>query len=803
MSNETGVLKELVQILKKDFFENSLLFDIASFIQDIFEGSNAIAVEIDDVNNQASLYNSKNPELISLEELDKKSKGLKLTNFSKSGEPGYIKNGDEVLIRLGKFDKDYFVILSSVKDNAVNEDLILTILQLLSFVLYLRSLIFSQKEALETNVEEQVKLRNYYKVLFHDLKTPLSTVSLVCELLKERLQDNIDLISLIEQGQSANREIIDTIEKFLDLEKVSERLQIETKKEDINKIIGEILKKVTPLYIKKNIHLETTGLDKPCIAEMDPFWIEKALKNIIENAFKYNVENGSVFIELSCASNSVVIKVRDTGIGIPKEDFKNIFEEFYRGRNAFVQPGYGIGLAVTKRIIDAHGGTIDIESEKGSGTTFIITIPRVKLANRSFNAAKKFLLFVLPILVIFGSLAYFPILPQKVFTKRNEVSTVLTLQDGTTIKLLNDASFDIKKVSKNLFGNKSIISISLSKGDASVSSKNTKVSVSTNYGTFVDVGTEFDVVSEKDYSNTSVFDGKVSLNKVISEKGYGIYVDKDGYKVIRLLHPVYNFTFLNVTDGSLQFNWEEIKEAREYEVMIAKDPEMTDILKVVKTKENKFNMTLEQDGYYYVRIQAIDNYGLKGIPLYAKIENKFHLLKGIKERDLGNYSSAMSEFNVSLKDYGFDNPDVLSEIAWTYYLQGNYEKAVSIYENILKVSERHEDKVRLALSYYHLGDFRDAEVLLISVLKENPNNADALWSYANVLFAEGDLKRAEELCRKTLSIDEKYPLANYLLGEILLRKGKITDAKAYLEKELRYYPDCKEARELLKSLNMP
>jgi signal transduction histidine kinase len=105
-----------------------------------------------------------------------------------------------------------------------------------------------------------------------------------------------------------------------------------------------------------------------------------AITNIIENAIKYNYENGLVNITLEIdpyLKNSARLSIADTGIGIPKESLPKIFSKFYRAENAQkLEPnGSGLGLYITKNIIEKHGGKIHIESQEKRGTTFIINIP--------------------------------------------------------------------------------------------------------------------------------------------------------------------------------------------------------------------------------------------------------------------------------------------------------------------------------------------------------------------------------------------------------------------------------------------
>lgn len=112
--------------------------------------------------------------------------------------------------------------------------------------------------------------------------------------------------------------------------------------------------------------------------------MEGIFSNLISNAIKYTPEGGSVFVQLGEEGGFVKASVSDTGIGIKKEDLSRIFDKFYRVKSSETRQivGTGLGLSIVKSIVDAHLGSISVESEEGGGTTFIILLP--KESNPSF-----------------------------------------------------------------------------------------------------------------------------------------------------------------------------------------------------------------------------------------------------------------------------------------------------------------------------------------------------------------------------------------------------------------------------------
>jgi signal transduction histidine kinase len=107
----------------------------------------------------------------------------------------------------------------------------------------------------------------------------------------------------------------------------------------------------------------------------DPDRLSQVFINILSNAFKYTNENGSIKVALEQADSLIRVLVEDTGIGIPKEDIKHIFERFYRSdlSRSRGTGGTGLGLTITKALVESHNGKIRIESEEGRGTKFTIT----------------------------------------------------------------------------------------------------------------------------------------------------------------------------------------------------------------------------------------------------------------------------------------------------------------------------------------------------------------------------------------------------------------------------------------------
>ena len=198
------------------------------------------------------------------------------------------------------------------------------------------------------DITEKVKLENmrtdFVANVSHELKTPLTSISGFVETLK--LNENIDVA---------------TRNRFLGI--------IESESDRLKRLIDDIL---LLSFIEKN---ETKSLELVNIYEI---FIKQIFLNLIDNAIKYTPENNNVYVEVYYDKNNLVIKVGDNGIGIPKEDINRIFERFYRVDKARSRDvgGTGLGLAIIKHIVKSLDGTINVKSELGQGSEFIITIPK-------------------------------------------------------------------------------------------------------------------------------------------------------------------------------------------------------------------------------------------------------------------------------------------------------------------------------------------------------------------------------------------------------------------------------------------
>ena len=181
--------------------------------------------------------------------------------------------------------------------------------------------------------------------------------------------------------QKIDREnqIITDLLSLVKMDKTGQTMNISSV--NINDLLEQTLKRLRPIANKKKVEVVMESF-RPVIAEIDEMKFSLAVSNLVENAIKYNHENGWVHVSLNADHQYFYIKVEDSGIGIPEKDQPHIFERFYRVDKSHSREigGTGLGLALVRSAVIAHRGSIKVHSSVGEGTTFTVRIPLIYVA---------------------------------------------------------------------------------------------------------------------------------------------------------------------------------------------------------------------------------------------------------------------------------------------------------------------------------------------------------------------------------------------------------------------------------------
>jgi len=223
----------------------------------------------------------------------------------------------------------------------------------------------------------------------HELRTPLNSILGFSELLSEKAFGNLNdkQNQYVEYIHSSGEHLLRLINNIIDLSKIDvEKMEMLEELFPITEAIGEVLSIIRPFAHEKNISIETMAVAASPMIRADKSKFKKIMLNIISNAVKFNKSGGSVSITWEISEEAegrdfkrfILFSIRDTGIGIKEKDQARLFKTFEQVDSSFNREydGSGLGLVLTRRLTELHGGRIWIESEEGHGTTVYIKFPQ-------------------------------------------------------------------------------------------------------------------------------------------------------------------------------------------------------------------------------------------------------------------------------------------------------------------------------------------------------------------------------------------------------------------------------------------
>jgi signal transduction histidine kinase len=241
-------------------------------------------------------------------------------------------------------------------------------------------------------IQETMKLkRQWVCALAHDIKTPLNVILGHAEMLageyggqispKEK-QSSIACIRKNIEG------IIKLIAEFLDVSKLEVGTLNSAKSSvEMNAVVEDVVLQQAVIAREKNLNL-TLDLDKtlkPALGDGDQ--LRRALWNLVSNAIKFTPQGGRIMVSTRMNKKNISVKVADTGAGIPREELSGLFTEYRRLKGAANTEGSGLGLFIVKTIVEAHDGTVTVESEEGVGTTFTVVLPSCENSRARVDSA--------------------------------------------------------------------------------------------------------------------------------------------------------------------------------------------------------------------------------------------------------------------------------------------------------------------------------------------------------------------------------------------------------------------------------
>lgn len=232
---------------------------------------------------------------------------------------------------------------------------------------------------LHREAQEAVRLREHVlAIVSHDLRNPLASVSLSASLLARLVSDGGDERANhpVEVIQRATRRMDRLISDLLDLAGIQgERLSMVPQPVDLVEVLGEALDAMAPLARAANVTLRRALPEGPVPAKADRQRLIQALSNLVGNAVRFSRPRDAVEVRLDVRERDVLVTVSDTGPGIPEDEVTRVFDPYWTAMRQG-KAGTGLGLYITKGIVEAHGGTIAVDSRPGEGARFSFTLPR-------------------------------------------------------------------------------------------------------------------------------------------------------------------------------------------------------------------------------------------------------------------------------------------------------------------------------------------------------------------------------------------------------------------------------------------
>ncbi|OIO45583.1 hypothetical protein COX24_02820 [bacterium (Candidatus Gribaldobacteria) CG23_combo_of_CG06-09_8_20_14_all_37_87_8] len=268
----------------------------------------------------------------------------------------------------------YFLGTERIKDPTI---ISLLVIGITGFLLLVSFVITSSLEHLADASRMKTEFIN---IVSHQLRAPLTNLSFSLDFLTSQAVPQSEAsreeyyVILKENTQRMG----DLIDNLLTVSRIATG-KFPLKKEDVSlgELMDGLLNKFKPFISASNIEVDFQKDPNLPKVNGDRLWLEQVIENLLDNAIKYTKGGGAIAIKLKQRNKKIYFEIKDTGVGIPKEEQRFIFERFFRSKNALKEQtrGSGLGLHIVKKVLELSGGKIWFKSKEGTGTTFYFTLP--------------------------------------------------------------------------------------------------------------------------------------------------------------------------------------------------------------------------------------------------------------------------------------------------------------------------------------------------------------------------------------------------------------------------------------------
>jgi signal transduction histidine kinase len=636
-------------------------------------------------------------------------------------------------------------------------------------------------------LQAQDETARLLRLLLHEIKNPLMSVLGALELALETeglSEEAKELLAIAEKSAGRIQELLQKAQDYL---KLGQGVRLRVERVDLKALLQQAAEEVRPLARRKRIALRLTLPWGEARVYGDRDWLYQAVLNVLSNAVKYTPEGGRVAVRLLLGRDRYGIAVADTGPGIPKEEQDKVFEPFYRASTRGEVEGTGLGLALVKRVLEAHGGEVRLRSRLGQGSLFLLALPRPRPGQRA--PVGRLLLLLLALI----ALARLPLYPAPLGSKAfGEVPAGEVVRlGGLELAFSPEARGEARRW-RSLWGGGERVRVALEAGGVEVVREAAiPLALSTPEGEVRPTGTHLRL-SREERGRVSLYRGRVALGAEALPGGEGAVL---GTGVRRKLLPAPLVRAAYGPSGEVVFRFLGPEGARGFRVEVRSGGA---VVLSDRVAGPTFTYTPQADRVSQVRVMALDRVGLEGFPsdpLPFRERRSFY--EG-RRRVLQDPAGAEAYLRRAVLVFP-DDAEALGELAFALYLQGRHAEAKPLYEKALALLDSPDIRVRYARLLYHMGRYGEAEAGYRQVLAQDPGNLDARWGLAEVVLALGRAKEVELLARQVLAVKPDYPLARFTLARALLERGRREEALRLLQEELRANPDP-EVRRYLREL---
>ena len=239
-------------------------------------------------------------------------------------------------------------------------------------------------------VEAEQMKADFHSMIAHDLRSPMSVIQGYVSLMATGKTGEMNETQ-VEFLDSVNRKITEMtalLNDFLDINKIDAGF-VNLKREDMDlgNLCREVLDDLAPMAAGSALQVDLELPDAAVVVHADPLRMTQILRNLVSNAIKYNREGGWVRLSVETRGETVRVAVSDGGIGMSADELRVLFQPYTRGKSQRTIKGVGLGVVIIKKLVEAHGGQIEVRSEPDKGSTFRFTLPLVTAAADRETAA--------------------------------------------------------------------------------------------------------------------------------------------------------------------------------------------------------------------------------------------------------------------------------------------------------------------------------------------------------------------------------------------------------------------------------